>query len=254
MAIEKVTTNSANHIKHIIGIVSGKGGVGKSFVTSLIASYLNKEGYKVGIIDGDITGPSIPKAFNVHGSLEGDGDSLIFPAISKSGIKLVSSNLMLSNETDPIIWRGTLISSLLVQFYRDVLWGELDYLLIDMPPGTGDITLTAFQSIPLEGIIVVATQQDLVSLIVTKAINMAKMMKINILGVVNNMSYVLCPDCNKKIPLFGDNKSLFKDNNLNLLCELPLSYQNTKLVDEGKVEEIKIDEINKVIDVLKGLN
>lgn len=254
MAIEKVTTNSANHIKHIIGIVSGKGGVGKSFVTSLIASKLNKSGYKVGIIDGDITGPSIPKAFNVHGSLEGDGDSLIFPALTESGIKLVSSNLMLPNETDPIIWRGTLISSLLVQFYRDVLWGELDYLLIDMPPGTGDITLTAFQSIPLSGIIVVTTPQDLVSLIVSKAINMAKMMKINILGVINNMSYITCPDCNKKISLFGSDNTFIKDNNLNLLCELPLSPNNTKLVDEGKIEEIEIDEINNVIDVLKGLN
>lgn len=254
MAIEKVTTNSANHIKHIIGIVSGKGGVGKSFVTSLIASKLNKCGYKVGIIDGDITGPSIPKAFNVHGSLEGDGDSLIFPALTESGIKLVSSNLMLPNETDPIIWRGTLISSLLVQFYRDVLWGELDYLLIDMPPGTGDITLTAFQSIPLSGIIVVTTPQDLVSLIVSKAINMAKMMKINILGVINNMSYIVCPDCNKKISLFGNDNTFIKDNNLKLLSELPLSPINTKLVDEGKIEEIEIDEINNVIDVLKGLN
>lgn len=252
--IQKIETNSLNHIKHVIGIVSGKGGVGKSYVTSLLASELNKKGFKVGILDGDITGPSIPKAFNLHGSLEGDGNNLIFPAITESGIKIVSSNLMLPNENDPIIWRGSLISSLLTQFYRDVLWEELDYLLIDMPPGTGDVTLTCFQSIPLEGIIIVSTPQDLVSLIVEKAVNMAKMMNINILGLIENMAYITCPDCNKRIDLFGNNKKIIEESKINLLAELPLDTSNMKKVDEGKVEEIDLKEINGGIEALIALN
>ncbi len=250
LRIQKLETNPLNKIKHVIGVISGKGGVGKSFVTSLIASELNKKGYKVGILDGDITGPSIPKAFNVHGQLEGDGHSLIFPFITKSNIKMVSSNLLLSNETDPIIWRGTLISSLLSQFYVDVLWGELDYLLIDMPPGTGDVTLTAFQSIPLDGIVVVTTPQDLVSLIVKKAINMAKMMNINILGVVENMSYVECPNCNERINIFGSSNinEVAKEENVKLLAQLPLVGENARSVDNGSVEDITIKEIDPVID------
>lgn len=252
--IQKIETNSLNHIKHVIGIVSGKGGVGKSYVTSLLASELNKKGFKVGILDGDITGPSIPKAFNLHESLEGDGNNLIFPAITESGIKIVSSNLMLPNENDPIIWRGSLISSLLTQFYRDVLWEELDYLLIDMPPGTGDVTLTCFQSIPLEGIIIVSTPQDLVSLIVEKAVNMAKMMNINILGLIENMAYITCPDCNKRIDLFGNNKKIIEESKINLLAELPLDTSNMKKVDEGKVEEIDLKEINGGIEALIALN
>lgn len=252
--IQKIETNSLNHIKHVIGIVSGKGGVGKSYVTSLLASELNKLGYKVGILDGDITGPSIPKAFNLHTSLEGDGNNLIFPAVTESGIKIVSSNLMLPNENDPIIWRGSLISSLLTQFYRDVLWEELDYLLIDMPPGTGDVTLTCFQSIPLEGIIIVSTPQDLVSLIVEKAVNMAKMMNINILGLIENMAYITCPDCKKRIDLFGNNKKIIEESKINLLCELPLDTLNIKKVDEGRVEEIKLKEIKGGIEALVALN
>ena len=250
--ISKLETNSLNKIKHIIGVISGKGGVGKSFVTSLIASELNKKGYKVGILDGDITGPSIPKAFNVHGQLEGDGHSLIFPYITKSNIKIVSSNLLLTNESDPIIWRGTLISSLLSQFYCDVLWGELDYLLIDMPPGTGDVTLTAFQSIPLDGIIVVTTPQDLVSLIVKKAINMAKMMNINIIGLVENMSYIKCHHCNEVINIFGSSNinEVAKNENVKLLTKLPLVSENAHNVDEGSVEDIKVEEINPVIDTI----
>src|SRR5574344_1925976 len=197
--IEKVTPNEHSKIKHVIGVISGKGGVGKSFVTSLIASKLNKMGYKVGILDGDITGPSIPKSFNIHEQASGDGVSMIFPAVTESGIKIISSNMLLEKEDDPIIWRGTLISSLLKQFFTDVLWEELDYLLIDMPPGTGDVTLTCFQSFPLDGVVIVTSPQDLVSVIVRKAVNMAKQMNIKVLGLVENMSYVECPHCKEKI-------------------------------------------------------
>ncbi len=253
--VQKLETNSLNKIKHIIGVVSGKGGVGKSFVTSLIASSLNKKGYKVGILDGDITGPSIPKAFNIHGSLEGDGHSLIFPYETKSGLKIVSSNLLLPNEDDPIIWRGTLISSLLSQFYVDVLWSELDYLLIDMPPGTGDVTLTAFQSIPLDGIVVVSTPQDLVGLIVKKAINMAKMMNVNIFGLIENMSYVSCPNCHEKIEVFGKSRAeeISKNENIKFLGALPLVSSNAKNIDDGNVENIELEEINPIIDELISL-
>ena len=201
--IEKLK-NEKSKIKHCIAIVSGKGGVGKSFVTSLIASSLNKLGYKVGVLDGDITGPSILKAYGIHERAYGDKEGHIYPAITKSGIKMISSNMLVDNESDPIIWRGGLITTLLGQFYKDVLWEELDYLLIDMPPGTSDVTLTTFQSIPLDGIIVVTSPQDLVSLIVEKAINMANAMNINILGLVENMSYVECPNCKEKIFLYGE--------------------------------------------------
>lgn len=252
-AIRKLETNSLNHIKKIIGVISGKGGVGKSYVTSLLASSLNKKGYKVGILDGDICGPSIPKAFGVHGALEGDGHSLIFPYETESGIKMVSSNLLLSKETEPIIWRGTLISSLLSQFYADVLWGDLDYLFIDMPPGTGDISLTSFQSLPLDGVIIVTTPQDLVSLIVEKQINMAKMMNINILGIVENMSYVSCPKCDEKIYLFGESKleEIAKEYDLNILGRLPLISSNAEKVDNGGAEMINLPEIEEVVEKIK---
>jgi len=250
--VKKVETYSFNKIKKVIGIVSGKGGVGKSFVTSVLASSLNKKGYKVGILDGDIVGPSIPKAFNAHSQLEGDGESLIFPYETKSKIKLVSSNLMLAHEDDPIIWRGSLVSSLLTQFYKDVLWGELDYLLIDMPPGTSDVTLTTFQSIPLDGIIIVTSPQDLVSLIVKKAINMANTLNVKIIGIVENMSYIECPDCHKKIYLFGENNPLNYEK-YKILARLPIDTKNTKLVDEGRVEEINLNEINDVINELGNI-
>ncbi|HKL73109.1 MAG TPA: Mrp/NBP35 family ATP-binding protein [Candidatus Onthovivens sp.] len=247
--IEKIETNPRNKIKHVIGIVSGKGGVGKSYVTSLLASHLTKLGFKCGILDGDITGPSIPKAFNIHQRASGDGESLIFPAITKSGIKVISSNMLLENEEDPIIWRGSLINSLLTQFYKDVLWDELDYLFIDMPPGTGDVTLTVFQSLPIEGIIIVTSPQDLVSLIVKKAINMAKLMNVSILGIIENMSYLLCEDCGKKIELYGESKidQIGKDYQLEVLARLPIVPSNAKLIDEGKIEEIEEEEIKKAI-------
>ena len=247
--IEKLK-NEKSKIKHCIAIVSGKGGVGKSFVTSLIASSLNKLGYKVGVLDGDITGPSILKAYGIHERAYGDKEGHIYPAITKSGIKMISSNMLVENENDPIIWRGGLITTLLGQFYKDVLWEELDYLLIDMPPGTSDVTLTTFQSIPLDGIIVVTSPQDLVSLIVEKAINMANTMNINILGLVENMSYVECPNCKEKIFLYGEGTTnkLALSLGIELLAKLPINPLNAEKIDKGEVEDIKMNEIDKVVE------
>ena len=254
--IQKCVPNKSTKIKKVIGVVSGKGGVGKSFVTSLLASYLNKEGKKVGILDGDIVGPSIPKSFNIHSQAYGNEDRLIVPAETLSGIKLISSNMMLEHEDDPIIWRGSLVSSLLKQFYTDVAWGELEVLLIDMPPGTSDVTLTAFQSLPIDGIIIVTSPQDLVSLIVKKAINMAKMMNIPILGAVENMSYVLCPECGKKIEIYGKSKleEFTKEMGIKALAKLPIKEGVSGLIDNGDVEKVEMDEILpavKAIDVLE---
>ena len=253
--IKKIETNPLNHIKHIIAISSGKGGVGKSFVTSLIASSLSKVGYKVGIIDGDIVGASIPKSFGVKESLSGDQNGLIFPSLTKEGIKIVSSNLMIPHEDDPIIWRGQLIVSLLIQFYKDVLWEELDYLLIDMPPGTSDITLSTYQSIPLDGVLIVSTPQDLVKLIVTKSIKMAEMMNIPILGMIENMSYIKCPKCDERIELFGKSKlkEICFEHDIDTFISLPLDPKHNELVDKGKVSEIKIEELDEIIDKLRSL-
>lgn len=251
-AIQKLKTNERSNIKHVIGVVSGKGGVGKSFVTSLIASELNKRGYRVGILDGDITGPSIPKSFNIYEQATGDGHSFIFPALTKSGIKIISSNLLLEREDEPIIWRGSLLSSLLSQFFTDVLWEELDYLLIDMPPGTGDITLTAFQQFPLESVICVTTPQDLVSMVVSKMINMAHKMNINVLGLVENMSYLKCPHCHEKINLYGESRinDLAKKHNAKVLGRLPLVVGDSEYIDKGDVELIKMEEVNSIIEAI----
>jgi len=253
--IKKEVQNSKSNIKKVIGIVSGKGGVGKTIVTSLLASYLNKEGYNVGILDGDIVGPSIPKGFGVHGRAYGDEDRLILPLETRSGIKIISSNMLLEHEDDPIIWRGSLVSSLLKQFYTEVAWGDVDYLFVDMPPGTGDVTLTAFQSLPLDGIIVVTSPQDLVSLIVTKAINMAKMMNIPIIGVVENMSYVLCPECNKKINIYGESKlgKFCDETGLRPLCALPIKEGNSEKIDKGLIEAVELDEILPAVEAIKEL-
>ncbi len=248
--IEKLKTNIHSSFKHVIGVISGKGGVGKSFVTTMLAVELNRKGYKVGILDGDITGPSIPKAFNIHEQAMGDGISLIYPANTKTGIKVISSNMLLAHETDPIIWRGTLISSLLRQFYTDVLWEELDYLLIDMPPGTGDVTLTAFQSIPLDGVVIVTSPQDLVKVIVEKALNMAKQMNIRVLGLIENMSYVECPNCHEHINIYGKSHALeiAKEEGIELLGQLPIKVGVSDLIDEGKAEEIKFKEFEDIVE------
>ena len=251
--IEKAKLNDRSKIKKIIGVLSGKGGVGKSFVTSLLASSLAKRGFSVGILDADVTGPSIPKAFGVTGPCEGE-DNIIYPVESRTGIKIMSANLLLDNEAEPIIWRGPLLGNLVKQFYEDVLWEDLDYLLIDMPPGTGDIALTTFQILPINDLIIVTSPQDLVSLVVTKAIKMARLMNINVLGVVENMSYVKCPKCNEEIKVFGDShlEEFAKKMDFKILGRLPIDVNNVSLVDNGLVEDVKLPEMQSVVDVLEG--
>ncbi|MBQ7646876.1 MAG: P-loop NTPase, partial [Clostridia bacterium] len=194
-----------SHIKHVIGVVSGKGGVGKSLVTSLLSVILQRRGYKVGILDADITGPSIPKIFGANQKAEGS-EYGIFPVETSSGIKIISANSVLEHDTDPIIVRGPIIAGTVKQFWTDVIWGDVDYMFVDMPPGTGDVPLTVFQSLPVDGIIIATSPQELVSMIVEKAYNMAKLMKIPVLGIVENMSYFKCPDCGSVHKIFGESR------------------------------------------------
>lgn len=250
--IQKAKLNEQSHIKKVVAVLSGKGGVGKSFVTSVLATKLIKEGYKVGILDADVTGPSIPKAFGITEKAYGD-DGLIYPVLSASGIKIMSANLLLDDESEPIVWRGVLLGNLVKQFYEDVLWGELDYLLIDMPPGTGDIALTTFQVLPINDLIIVTSPQDLVSMVVTKAIKMARMMNINVLGVIENMSYVKCPKCDEHIEVFGVSHldEFAKKLDFKVLGRLPVDPNNVKLVDEGRVEFVDLPEIDTVFEALE---
>ncbi|MEE1243252.1 P-loop NTPase [Frisingicoccus sp.] len=235
-----VAANAKSHIKHVIGIVSGKGGVGKSLVTSELAVMLQKQGYKVGIMDADITGPSIPKVFGVHGQAFGTEDGII-PFETKTGIKVMSVNLILDNEESPVIWRGPVIAGVVKQFWSEVVWGELDYLLVDMPPGTGDVPLTVFQSLPVDGIVVVTSPQELVGMIVKKAYNMAQMMNIPVIGLVQNMSYVLCPDCGKKIYIYGEGhgEETAKELNIPAYASLPIIPEIAALCDAGAIEDFE---------------
>lgn len=233
-----VAPNAKSSIKHVIGSVSGKGGVGKSLVTSELAVLLRKQGYKVGILDADITGPSIPKVFGVHGQAVGCEDG-IFPFETKTGIKVMSVNLILDNEESPVIWRGPVIAGVVKQFWNEVVWGEIDYLLVDMPPGTGDVPLTVFQSLPVDGIVVVTSPQELVGMIVKKAYNMAQMMNIPVIGLVQNMSYVLCPDCGKKIYIYGEGRGeeTAKELNIPAYASLPIIPEIASLCDAGSIED-----------------
>ena len=199
----QVASNEYTKVKHVIGVVSGKGGVGKSMVTASLANLMAEKGYRVGILDADITGPSIPKMYGLKGAAMAN-DEGIYPMITKNGIKVMSINLLLPTEDTPVIWRGPVLANMVKQFWTDVIWGDVDYLFVDMPPGTGDVPLTAFQSLPIEGIVIVTSPQDLVKMIVKKAFNMAEMMKIPVLGIVENYSYVKCPDCGKEIKVFGE--------------------------------------------------
>lgn len=240
--IKKEEMAPGSSVKKVIAVVSGKGGVGKSLVTSLLAVNKINAGNKVAILDADITGPSIPQCFGIHTQLEGDG-TYIYPAKSKKGINIVSTNLILDNETDPVIWRGPVIAGLVKQFYTDVIYGDLDYMFVDMPPGTGDVPLTVFQSLQVDGIIIVTTPQDLVSMIVSKAIKMAAQMNIKVLGIVENMSYLECPDCGKHIEVFGKSKleEVASTYNLKILGRIPIDSKLTSLCDEGKIEDVKED-------------
>ena len=254
--IEKLKLGIGSAVKKIIGVSSGKGGVGKSFVTSLLASGLQKKGYSVGILDADILGPSIPKAFGItEKNVVATADGLMIPKVSKSGIKIMSSNLLLNEDTDPIIYRGTLVAGLLQQFYQETDWGVLDYLFIDMPPGTGDVALTTYQSIPIDKVIIVSSPQSLVSMIVGKSINMAKKMNISMLGLVENMSYVVCPKCEEKIEIFGhsDIDKIAEENGTIVLSKLPMRVEYAKMIDEGKVEDINIESLDSAINTLSEL-
>ena len=246
--------NPHSHVKHVIGIVSGKGGVGKSFVTASLANKMAREGKKTAIMDADITGPSIPKIFGVHGPVTGTEDGA-YPVEAEDGTKIISMNLMLDHDEDPVVWRGPVVAGVVKQFWTDIMWGDVDYMFVDMPPGTGDVPQTVFQSLPVDGIIIVTSPQDLVSMIVKKAINMAGMMNIPVLGLVENYSYLECPDCGKHINLFGESHidEIAKEYDLPILGKMPLDPKNAALADAGKIYENDNTYLNPAVEVLKGL-
>ena len=250
----KEPMNAFSNIKNVIGVVSGKGGVGKSFVTSSLAVQMAKKGYKVGILDADITGPSIPKMFGLKEQVVGDHRGML-PIETKEGINVISINLLMDNEEAPVSWRGPVIAGVVKQFWNETCWGDLDYLFVDMPPGTGDVPLTVFQSLPVEGIVIVTSPQELVQMIVKKAYNMANMMNIKVLGVVENFSYLLCPDCGKQIKLFGESHidDVAKELGIEVLGKLPLNPEAAQIADEGKFFEIDNEEmLSKAIEVLQN--
>lgn len=251
----RVKLSEGSSVKKVIGIVSGKGGVGKSMVTSLLACATMREGYKTAILDGDITGPSIPKAFGVHENLVGNIDGLIVPGSTAMGIDMVSVNLLLANETDPVIWRGPVLGGVIKQFWGETLWQNIDYMLVDMPPGTGDVPLTIFQSLPLDGIIIVASPQELVGMIVEKAANMARMMNIPILGLVENMSYVECPDCGRKIYVFGESHidEIAAQYQVPVLAKIPMDPELAAACDAGKIEFTERDYMKDAVKLLENL-
>ncbi|MCR5285802.1 MAG: Mrp/NBP35 family ATP-binding protein [Treponema sp.] len=244
-------------VKKVIGIVSGKGGVGKSLVTSLLASKVNKDGFRSAILDADITGPSIPESFGVGQERAAalDNEDALVPVVTESGIQIMSMNFLLQNETDPVIWRGPVIAGAVKQFWTDVVWKDVDFMFVDMPPGTGDVPLTVFQSLPVDGLIIVSSPQQLVRVIVEKAVNMANMMKIPILGLVENMSYVKCPDCGKQITVFGKSNidEIAKSFNIPVLARLPMEESTSRAVDAGDVESIDMPEIEEAAKAVEAL-
>lgn len=248
----RAPANELSNVKKVIAVVSGKGGVGKSLVTSSLACAMAAMGKKVGILDADITGPSIPKAFGVHERAAGS-ELGIYPVESKGGVAIMSLNLLTENETDPVIWRGPVIAGTVKQFWTDVIWGELDYLFVDLPPGTGDVPLTVFQSLPVDGIVVVTSPQDLVSMIVTKAVKMAEMMNIPVLGLVENYSYFQCPDCGKRHAIFGESHidAVAAEHGVQVLARLPIDPAVAAAVDAGRVEELGgkyLTEVARLLD------
>ncbi len=243
-----------SRIKKVIGIVSGKGGVGKSLVCSLLACLSKRCGYNTAVLDADITGPSIPKLFGITQRAEG-AEIGIFPAVTKSGIEVMSLNLLLEDDTQPVIWRGPVIAGAVEQFWTDVIWGDVDFMFIDMPPGTGDVPLTVFQSIPVDGIVIVASPQDLVKMIVEKAVNMANMMNIPILGIAENMSYIKCPDCGREIKLFGDShvSEIALEYGIPLIGRIPVDPEIASMCDAGAIEDIKGDWLDSFTPILAEL-
>ena len=243
-----------SNIKNVIGVVSGKGGVGKSLVTSLLASMMNKKGFNTAVLDADITGPSIPKSFGIIQKAVGNEEGL-FPVLSQEGVKLMSINLLLENDADPVVWRGPVIAGAVKQFWTDVMWGDVEYMFVDMPPGTGDVPLTVFQSLPLKGIVIVTSPQELVSMIVEKAVKMAELMNIPVLGIVENMSYFECPDCNKKHYIYGESNinEIAEKYNIKTIAKLPIDPNIAKSCDNGLIETVDTDNLSCFADVFEKL-
>ncbi|WP_295154347.1 Mrp/NBP35 family ATP-binding protein [uncultured Ruminococcus sp.] len=248
--IQKAAPHYMSNVKKVIGVVSGKGGVGKSMVTSMLAVSFARKGFKTAVLDADITGPSIPKIFGINERPVNTEDAL-FPCESEFGTKVMSINLLMENTSDPVIWRGPVIAGAVTQFWTDVAWGDVDYMFVDMPPGTGDVPLTVFQSLPVDGIIIVSSPQSLVSLVVEKSVRMAKMMDIPIMGIIENMSYLKCPDCGKEIKVFGDShvEEIAKQYDLKVLAKLPIDPLVATLCDSGKIEIIE----NDIIEAFKSI-
>ena len=244
--------NPASSVKKVIAVVSGKGGVGKSLVTSLMASEMQRRGHNCAILDADITGPSIPKSFGIHEHATGT-DQYIIPVSTHTGLQIMSINLILENETEPVVWRGPVIAGAVTQFWTDVLWTDVDYMFVDMPPGTGDVPLTVFQSLPVDGIVIVTSPQDLVGMIVAKAVNMANMMNIPVLGIVENMSYFKCPDCGKEHAIFGESKveKIAKEYGIAHFARLPMDPVVATMVDAGEVESVSGEHIAPIVDYIE---
>ena len=244
--------NPYSSVKKVIAVVSGKGGVGKSLVTSLLASEMQRRGHRCAVLDADITGPSIPKSFGITAKAMGTDEYLI-PVTTYSGIQVMSINLILENDTEPVVWRGPVIAGAVTQFWTDVLWQDVDYMFVDMPPGTGDVPLTVFQSLPIDGVVIVTTPQDLVSMIVSKAVNMANMMNVPVLGIVENMSYFKCPDCGKEHAIFGESKveAVAKEHGIERIARLPIDPVIATMVDAGEVESVPGDHVAGLVDYME---
>lgn len=245
----KKPANPHSHVKNVIAVVSGKGGVGKSMVTASLARMMREQGFSVGILDADVTGPSIPKMYGIHENAKGSDDG-IFPCVAKDGTKIMSVNLLLPNESDPVIWRGPIIAGVVTQFWTDVMWGELDYLFVDMPPGTGDVPLTVFQSLPVNGAVIVTSPQDLVRMIVNKAYGMAKQMDIPVFGIVENYSYLVCPDCGKKISVFGESHidEVAAEMGLPVLGKMPIDAGLAEAVEQERFYEVSNEYLSGAVN------
>lgn len=249
-----VEQNSMSNIKKVIGIISGKGGVGKSLITSMMATLMNRKGYRTAVLDADITGPSIPKAFGIQQQAECIEQGIL-PVVSKTGISIMSINFLLKNTTDPVVWRGPIIAGAIKQFWSDVIWGDIDFMFVDLPPGTGDAPLTIFQSLPVDGVIIVTSPQALVSMIVSKAVKMAQLMDIPILAMVENMSYLQCPDCGTKINVFGEShiQEIAKTYNIDVSAKLPIDIRLSSIVDQGLIEDFQGNWLDGIVDILEKM-
>jgi Mrp family chromosome partitioning ATPase len=252
--IPKEKLNEFSSVKKVIGIVSGKGGVGKSMVTSLLSVLMNRKGYTSAILDADITGPSIPKSFGITKKAAGSEQG-IFPVLTKTGIQLMSINLLLADDTDPVVWRGPVLAGTVKQFWTDVIWKDVDFMFVDMPPGTGDVPLTVFQSLPVDGIVIVTSPQELVSMIVKKAVKMAKMMNIPVLGIVENMSYFVCPDCKSKHSIYGDSgvDSIAAEFGIDTISKLPINPKLAAAADKGMLELFEGDWLDNIANKIENL-